>query len=123
MKKLIFACCVAALFVACKSTTNASTTGTTQTETTTTTTKTETTKPEKPEEAAHNYYMLRGTGSHYTSGNTVYNEFLVEMYPDILEIFRVSDTVITNTDYMITFDDNGTTVDYTDDKIITFKEV
>lgn len=119
MKKLIFVCCVAALFVACKSTTN---TPNTQTETTTTTAKTETTKPEKPEEAAHNYYMIRGTGSHYISGNTVYNEFLIEMLPDMLEVYRVSDTVITNTDYMITFDDNGTS-DYTDDKIITFTEV
>ena len=111
MKKLIFVCCIAALFVACKNTTNT---------TNTSTTKTETTKPE--EAAAHNYYMLRGTGSHYTSGNTVYNEFLIEMLPDMLEVYRVTDTIKTNTDYMITFDDNGTT-DYTDDKIITFKEV
>ena len=115
MKKLVFICCVAALMVACKSTTN---TPNAQTETTT---KTETTTT-KSEEAAHNFYMLRGTGSHYMSGDTVYNEFLVEMYPDMLEIFRVSDTVKTNTDYMITFDDNGTT-DYTDDIIIVFQEV
>lgn len=110
MKKLVFICCIAAILAACKSTTN------------TPNTQTETTKPEKPEEAAHNYYMIRGTGSHYISGDTVYNEFLIEMYPDMLEVYRVSDTVITNTDYMITFDDNGTS-DYTDDKIITFKEV
>lgn len=121
MKKLIFVCCIAALFVACKSTTTTTTTSTpnTKTETTTTTTKTETTKPE---EAAHNYYMIRGTGSHYISGDTVYNEFLIEMYPDMLEVYRVTDTIKTNTDYMITFDDNGTT-DYTDDVIITFAEV
>lgn len=119
MKKLIFVCCIAAILAACKSTTN---TPNTQTETTTTTTKTETTKPEKPEEAAHNYYMIRGTGSHYISGNTVYNEFLIEMLPDMLEVYRVTDTIKTNADYYITFDDNGTS-DYTDDKIITFKEV
>ena len=118
MKKLIFVCCVAAILAACKSTTTTTTTNTSTNETTTTA-KTETTKPE--EAAAHNYYMIRGTGSHYTSGNTVYNEFLIEMLPDMLEVYRVSDTVITNTDYMITFDDNGTT-DYTDDKIIAFKE-
>ena len=110
MKKLIFVCCIAAILAACKSTTN------------TPNTQTETTKPEKPEEAAHNYYMIRGTGSHYTSGNTVYNEFLIEMLPDMLEVYRVTDTIKTNTDYMITFDDNGTT-DYTDDVIITFAEV
>lgn len=121
MKKLVFICCVAAILAACKSTTTTTTTTTNASTTSTNETiaKTETTKPE---EAVHNYYMIRGTGSHYISGDTVYNEFLVEMLPDMLEIFRVSDTVKTNTDYMITFDDNGTT-DYTDDIIITFKEV
>ena len=118
MKKLVCICCVAAILAACKSTT----TTTSTTSTTETATQTETTTTTKPEEAPHNFYMIRGTGSHYKSGNTVYNEFLIEMYPDMLEVYRVNDTVKSNADYYITFDDNGTTDNYTDDVIIAFKE-
>ena len=107
MKKIICVCCVAAILAACRSTTTPNET-TTKTETTTTTTK-----PEAAPEAAHNYSIVSGIGSHYIVNDTVYNEIAIEI-DGMPEYFSVSENIISNADYLVVLDNN---------QVITFKEV